>query len=185
VDSDFYDMNAKAERPSSLEELHLMLQDLLAERFNLRFHSATKEMPVYALTVDKGGPKLKPHDAQNSGDPFIDQLPSTFPQLTWHATFAPMDYFAWRLSMILDRPVVDITNLKGDYDFDLSFTMQSPFGPGPGAVPPVNVLPPVPPGPEMPAFNDALRAQLGLQLDRQKGPVDTLVIDQAEKPSGN
>ena len=53
-----YDMTAKAERPSSVEELHTMLKNLIAERFKLRFHLETRELPVYALTVDKGGPKL-------------------------------------------------------------------------------------------------------------------------------
>jgi uncharacterized protein (TIGR03435 family) len=113
IDADFYDMNAKAERPSTVEELHLMLQDLLADQFKLRFHRKTRERPIYALIVDKDGSKLKPHEAQNAGDPFIDQTVDHFPQMTWHATFAPMNYFAWRLSMILDRPVLDQTKLQG------------------------------------------------------------------------
>src|SRR5207248_5001548 len=68
IDTDLYDMNAKAERPSSVEELHVMLQNLLAERFKLQFHRETKELPVYALSVDKNGPKLTPHEAQNAGE---------------------------------------------------------------------------------------------------------------------
>lgn len=74
--ADRYDMNAKAERPSSIEDLHLMLQDLLADRFKLQFHRATRELPVYALTVDKGGGKLRPHEAGSAGDPWISSKAS-------------------------------------------------------------------------------------------------------------
>jgi uncharacterized protein (TIGR03435 family) len=121
MDSEGFDMNAKAERPSSLEELHAMLQDLLADRFKLRFHRENREMPMYALTVDKDGPKLTPHEARSAGDPWIE--PKADPssegrrKTTWHATFAPMDFFAWRLSSFMDRPVVDQTNLKGQLRF--------------------------------------------------------------------
>jgi uncharacterized protein (TIGR03435 family) len=73
---------------------YAMLQNLLADRFQLRFYRETKEMPIYALTVDKDGPKLKAHDARSAGDPFIDQTLDHFPQMTWHATFALSDYFA-------------------------------------------------------------------------------------------
>jgi uncharacterized protein (TIGR03435 family) len=178
--ADRYDMNAKAERPSSMQELHAMLQDLLADRFKLRFHRETKELPIYALTVDKDGPKLKPHEARSAGDPWIDQAQGHFPQTTWHATFAPMDYFAWRLSMILDRPVVDQTQLTGDYDFDLKFTQEPPPNIQPGAL--LNGEPIDTSGP---MIFEAIRQQLGLKLERQKGPVEILVIDQAVKPVEN
>jgi uncharacterized protein (TIGR03435 family) len=177
LDADRYDMNAKAERPSSMEELHAMLQDLLADQFKLRFHRESKELPMYALTVDKDGPKLKPHQAQSAGDPWIDQAQDHFPQTTWHATFAPMDYFAWRLSMILDRPVVDQTNLKGGYDFDLEFTQELPPNIQPGAL--LNAAAIDTSGP---TIFEAIRRQLGLKLERQRGPVQILVIDHAEKP---
>jgi uncharacterized protein (TIGR03435 family) len=180
LDADHYDMNAKAEHPSSIEELHAMLQDLLADRFQLRFHRESKELPMYALTVDKDGPKLKPHEAQSGGDPWIDQTQDHFPQMTWHATFAPMDFFAWRLSLILDRPVVDQTNLKGGYDFDLKFTQELPPNIQPGAL--LNGEPIDASGP---TIFDAIRRQLGLKLERQKGPVEILVIDRAEKPVEN
>jgi uncharacterized protein (TIGR03435 family) len=180
MDADRYDMNAKAERPSSLEELHVMLQDLLADRFKLRFHRESKELPMYALTVDKDSPKLKPHEAQSAGDPWIDQVQDDFPQTTWHATFAPMDFFAWRLSLILDRPVVDLTKLKGGYDFDLKFTQELPPNIQPGAL--FNGGPIDASGS---TIFEAIRQQLGLKLERQKGPVDILVIDHAEKPVEN
>jgi uncharacterized protein (TIGR03435 family) len=180
MDADRFDMNAKAERPSSVEELHAMLQDLLAERFELRLHRESKELPMYALTVDQDGPKLKLHEAQSAGDPWIDQVQDHFPQAEWHATFAPMDYFAWRLSLILDRPVVDQTKLKGGYDFDLKFTQELPPNIQPGALLNGEAI-----DTSGPTIFEAIRRQLGLKRERQKGPVDILVIDQAEKPVEN
>jgi len=180
VSTDPYDMNAKAERPSSIEELHVMLQDLLAERFKLRFHRETKELPIYALTVEKDGPKLQSHAARSAGDPWIDQTIEQIVQVKMHAKFVPMDYFVWRLSQTLDRPVVDQTKLKGDYDFDLSFTQEPPPGFPIGAL--LNGSPIDTSGP---TIFEAVRKQLGLNLERQKGPVDILVIDHAEKPVEN
>ena len=68
------------------------------------------------------------HDAQSAGDPWIDQTVEQFLHLTWNGKFVPMDYFAWRLGGILDRPVVDQTRLKGGYDFELKFTREPPPG---------------------------------------------------------
>ncbi len=75
IDSDLFDMEAKAEKPSSIDDLHTMLKNLIAARFHLQFHYETKELPVYVLMADKGSPKLTPHEAQSAGDPSID--PST------------------------------------------------------------------------------------------------------------
>jgi len=180
IGTDLYDINAKAERPSSIEELHLMLQSLLADRFKLQFHRETKELPIYALTVDKGGAKLQPHEAQSAGDPWIDNTFEHFPQMTMHAKFVPMDYFAWRLSMMLDRPVLDQTKLTGGYDFELKFTRDLPPGTPEGAL--INGTPIDTSGP---TIFEAIRQQLGLKLERQKGPVDIIAIDHAEKPVDN
>jgi len=179
METDIYDMNAKAEKPSTIEELHLMLQDLLTDRFKLRFHHEARELPIYALLVDKGGPKLKANEGQSAGDPWID---NTFEQLkmTMHAKFAPMDFFAWRLSMVMDRHVIDQTKLAGGYDFDLAFTRELPAGAAPGALfngAPVDT--------STPTIFDAIRQQLGLKLERQKGLVDMIVIDHVEKPTAN
>jgi uncharacterized protein (TIGR03435 family) len=180
MDTEPFDMNAKAERPSNVEELHVMLQNLLAERFKLRFHRETKELPVYALTVDKNGPKLQAHEARSAGDPWIDQAIDQVVRVKMNARFCPMDYFAWRLAQMLDRPVLDLTQLKGGYDFDLSFTRELPPGIPEGAA--LNGAPIDTSGPSV---FDAVRQQLGLRLERQKGPVDIMVIDHAEKPGDN
>jgi len=58
MNTERYDIEAKAERPSSIEELHKMFQNLLADRFKLQFHRETRELPLFDLVVDKNGPKL-------------------------------------------------------------------------------------------------------------------------------
>ncbi len=181
MDTDFFDMNAEAAKPSTVDELHVMLQNLLAERFQLKFHHETKEMPVYALTLDKGGAKnLKPNQAKSGGDPWIDQATVKPLHGKWTGKFAPMDFLAWRLSLILDRPVVDETGLKGGYDFELAFTRELPLGTNPNGL--VNGEPIDTSGPSV---FDALREQLGLRLEAKRGPADILVIDHAEKPTAD
>jgi len=166
VDSEHFDMNAEAERPSSIEELHGMLRNLIKERFKLQMHSETKERPVYVLSVDKTGVKMKPHEIGSAGDPWVEQpVPG---ELT--ARFAPMDYFAWLLSLFLDRPVLDRTGLKGGYDFHLSWTPDLSAAPVDAA---------------SPGIFEALQKQLGLKLEPQRGPVEILVIDHAEQPVEN
>jgi uncharacterized protein (TIGR03435 family) len=157
-----------------------MLQNLLADRFHLKFHRETKELPVYALSVDKGGHKLKPHEAQSAGDPWIDQNVEQVVRMKLTATFVHMDYFVWRLGQLLDRPVIDQTGLKGGFDFNLAYTRDLPPGLRDGAL--LNGSPIDTPGPNL---FEALHQQLGLKLEPQKGPVDVLVIDHAAKPVEN
>ncbi|HEV3200557.1 MAG TPA: TIGR03435 family protein [Bryobacteraceae bacterium] len=180
MNTELYDMRAKAEKPSSVEELHLMLQDLLADRFKLQFHRESKELPIYALTVDKNGPKLQPHEAQSAGDPWIDQAQEQFLHVKLHAKFVPMDYFAWWLGRVLDRPVLDLTKLKGGYDFDLAYTRELPPGIPEGALLNGEAI-----DTSGPSIFEAMQKQLGLKLERQKGPVEIIVIDHAEKPTEN
>ena len=132
------------------------------------------------MTVDKSGPKLEPHEAQSAGDPWIDVTQEKFLHQQWHGKFVPMDYFAWRLAQILDRPVVDMTRLKGGYDFDLVFTRELPPGLPENAR--INGEPVDTSGP---SIFEAMQKQLGLKLERQKGPVEILVIDRAEKAVEN
>lgn len=180
ISTERYDLNAKAEKPSSVNDLNLMLQDLLAERFKLQIHRETKEFPVYALTVDKGGSKLQPNEAQSAGDPEIDYKQEPFLHMKLHAKFVPMDYFAWRLGHVLDRPVIDLTKLKGGFDFDLAYTAELPPGLPEGAL--LNGAPIDTSGP---SIFEALQKQLGLKLERQRGPVEIIVIDHAEKAVEN
>ena len=157
-----------------------MLMNMLVDRLQLKFHREKREMQMYALTVDKGGPKLMPHEAANGGDPWIDQAEETLLHVKMKATCAPMDYFAFRLSQLMDRPVVDLTNLHGGYDFNLEYTRELPPGFPQGGQ--INGQEPDTSGPRV---FEAVKQQLGLELKAGKGPVDVIVIDHAEKPSGN
>jgi uncharacterized protein (TIGR03435 family) len=180
LDTDRFDMEARAEKPSSADELHVMLMNMLMDRLQLKFHHAKRDMQMYGLTVDKGGPKLTPHQAANGGDTWIDQAEAPFLHVKMKATYAPMDYFAFRLSELMDRPVVDLTGLRGGFDFNLEYTRELP--PGFPAGGKINGEEPDTSGPTLFA---AVKQQLGLELKAQKGPVDVIVIDHAEKPSEN
>jgi uncharacterized protein (TIGR03435 family) len=167
LDAEGWDMTAKAERPSSADELHMMLQNLLKERFRLQFHHETKELPVYVLSIntseDKSGPRMTPHQPQNAGDTWIDQSLEGVVHVKMSARFTPMDYFAWRLGQVLDRPVLDRTNLKGGYDFELTYTRELPPDIPEGAL--INGNPIDTGGPTIFA---ALKRQLGLSSKRKR-----------------
>jgi len=180
MDTARFDMTGVAAKQSTIEELHLMLQDLLAERFKLRFHRETKQLPVYALTVDKDGPKLQARAASNAGEAWIEQTAVRFLQMTLNAKVVTMDYFAFRLSQLLDRPVINQTRLPGTFDFELAYTREPPPGMPENAL--INGQPVDTSGP---TIFEAMRRQLGLKLESQKGPVEIIVVDHAEKPTEN
>jgi uncharacterized protein (TIGR03435 family) len=180
MNTDRFDMEAKAEKASSADDLHVMLMNLLVDRLQLKFHHEKKEIAMYGLTVDKGGAKLTPHEAANAGEPWIDLTVTKFLHTKMTATCAPIDYFAFRLSQFMDRPVVDLTNLKGGYDFTLEYTRELPPGFPEGGK--INGEDPDTSGPTV---FEAVKKQLGLELKAQKGPVEVIVIDHAEKPTGN
>ena len=178
--NDRYDMEAKADKPSTPEQLHVMLMNMLVDRLQLKFHHEKREMRMYALTVDKGGPKLTPHEAANAGDPWIDQNVDRVVHVKMKATCAPLDYFAFRLSQFMDLPVVDMTSLRGGYDFNLEYTRDLPPGIPEGARLNGEVI-----DTSGPTVFAAVKDQLGLDLKAQKGMVDVIVIDHAEKPAIN
>jgi uncharacterized protein (TIGR03435 family) len=180
IDTDLFDMEGKAEKPSNGDELHMMLMNMLRDRLQLKFHHDKKEMKMYALTVDKDGPKLTPHDPQNPHDQWIDIAQEKFLHLKLSATCVPMDYVAFRLAGLLDLPVVDLTGLKGNYDFTLSYTRDLPPGFPEGAK--INGE-----DPDLSGLNlfQALKQQLGLEMKAQRGPVEVIVIDHVEKPTAN
>ena len=179
VDTEHFDLNAEAERPASIEDLHIMLQNFLTERFQLKLHHESKEMAVYALTVDKAGPKnLKLHPGASGGDVVLARTTEGLVHEKWNAHCASMDFLTWRLSPWLERPLLNQTNLDGCFDFDLSFTRDLPAGIKEGQL--FNGAPIDTYGP---TIFQALPAQLGLRLEAKRGPVDVLVIDHAEKPT--
>lgn len=176
MDSELYDLNAEAEKPSSIEDLHVMLQNLLTERFKLRFHFDTKEMESYVLTVDKDGPRnLKVHPGSGSGgDVSLYRTVEQVVHEKWSAHCASMDFFVWRFSAWRERPMVNQTALKGCFDFELTFTREPRAG---------TPLQEVPDGIDTsgPTIYQALLAQLGLRFESKKAPVETMVVDHAER----
>ena len=180
VDSDRFDILANAAKQSSVEQMYLMLRNLLKDRCHLQFHLESREMPIYALTVDPAGPKMTRHDAGNGGDVWIEQGSEAPLHAKWTATSASMEVFAVRLARVLDRPVIDQTGLAGDYDFTLKYTFDPPPNFLPDAL--INGQPIDTSGPRI---FQAVRQQLGLRLEPRKGAAPILVIDHIEKPSEN
>ena len=175
LNTDLYDIEAKADGPHNVDDLHTMFQNLLADRFNLKFHKETRVLPAYELVVDKSGPKLTENPSPESFD--IPIRPTGRGKL--EATHCSMSYFAWNLSLRLDQPVLDQTGLGKFYDFKLEWTPEPPPGAGFAGG---DANPPPASGPDL--FT-ALREELGLKLESHKGPVEIMVIDHIEKPSEN
>jgi uncharacterized protein (TIGR03435 family) len=163
----------------------LMLQSLLAERFKLSAHFEKRQMPLYELTVAKGGPKMTP----SSGDPDVPaKPPPEANRPTLYTTIFPtakrsMAMLAMTLSTPLNAPVVDATGLEGTFDVTLFFRgTLAVRGGGSSLASDGNT--PLGSGDrpsQGPDVFEALREQLGLELRQKKGPVDILVIDHAEK----
>ena len=176
LETDRYDVEAKADGPHTIDELHVMFQNLLIDRFKLQFHKEMRTLPAYELVVDKSGTKLAENTSPEHFD--IPIQPTGFGKL--QATHCSMSYFSWVLSQRLDRPVIDQTGLGRFYDFTLEWTPEVP--PGLAARPEAAANLPPTNGPDI--FT-ALREQLGLKLDSYKGPVEVMVIDHVERPSEN
>jgi len=170
--NDRYDLNAKAEKPSTVDELHTMLANLLADRCGLKIHKETKETTGYALVIDKGAPKVTEHDPADKDHPPIRP---TGPGRA-KAINAPMGLFALFISRGLDVPVVDKTGLTAFYDFDFEVAIERVAGPdGQERAAP----------PDAGTISDALKSQLGLRLEKIKTTTEQIVIDRVEKPSAN
>jgi len=184
VESDKYDVTGKPDVPGlpSVTQMKTMLQKLMADRFQLKFHREKRELSAYVITVSKTGAKLTASQA----DP--NQLPGLFfnGPGRFNVRNATLAEVAQTLQgAVMDRPVVDQTGLTGRYDFTLTWTpdeFQFSGLRGPNAPP----LPPPPPGtPEAPDLYTAIQQQLGLKLESTKTLVDVIVIDKVEKPSEN
>jgi len=178
LESEFYDINAEpeAEGTPNRAQLEGMLRKLLTDRFKLTFHHDKKELTVFTLVVGKNGVKLTPSAADPKGLPGLG-----FRGLgDMVANNSNMSDFTGMLqSVVLDRPVVDQTELQGRFDFTFKWAPDdSQFGGRGGNV--KNEAADAPPD-----IFTAIQEQLGLQLKSAKIPVDVLVIDHVEKPSEN
>ena len=181
-DSDLYDIVGKPDTPGrpNLKQMGIMVQKLLADRFQLQFHHEQRELSVYAISVASGGPKMaKTPAAPNDPQGFGFRGRRSDGEKYEHEGFCLMDAVG-----VMDRPVVDQTGLTDRYDFKLKWTPdQSQFGQfrGVGAVPPPTTDDPNAP----PGLYTALQEQLGLKMEAKKAPDDVIVIDRIEKPSAN
>ena len=183
--------------------MQVMMRNLLAERFKLKVHTESRDMPIYALVLARSdgklGPKINPSTVDCAalrgrgpgGPPPAPPAPGERPQCgmmmgigSFVAGGISMTQLAATLSQRVGRTVIDKTGLSGSYEFNLDFTPdQMPPAGGPGAAPPPGApqFPPV--DPNGPSIYTALQEQLGLKLDSQRGPVDVVVIDSVERPT--
>jgi uncharacterized protein (TIGR03435 family) len=172
--SERWDIDLKTTAPANFQQRDKLFETILADRFQLRFHRETRMMPVYSLVVARGGPKLKaPQDDKPQGTRYGDMIVGTKYDIRQLAS---------DLSGNLNIPVVDKTGLTGIYDIDLKWTpdpARKDFGDvhAPTDPPPLD--------PNRPEVFTAIKEQLGLELKAEKGPVEVIVIDQAERPSAN
>jgi uncharacterized protein (TIGR03435 family) len=182
---------ARQLRSEDTPELSLMLQVLLEDRFHLKVHWEMKQLPTYALTVGKDGPKLKQASpgseltkaadgtlVEHHGMTGMGLVPTHDSTIRRQLVFgaSSMHDAALTLANFFDRPVLDRTGLKGEYDFTLEFD-DDPDARIPGNLNPFSGLTPS-------ALSTALQA-LGLKLESTKAPFEVLVIDHVEKPSEN
>jgi uncharacterized protein (TIGR03435 family) len=180
LDSDRFDIVAKAPPGAPRDTLFLMLRSLLAERFKLAIHREDKPMPVYAMVVGKGGPKLQKSAGGEMTCRWITpgngRVQRECKNITMRelATQIP----GWGMAHV-DLPVEDLTEIQGSYDFHLEWSLPAGRGEvGMGDIPAVADT-------GAATIFDAM-SQIGLKLEQRKRPVSVIVIDHAERiPSAN
>ena len=185
INSDKYAINAKI--PDSIaaewqkkyneEEMRAMVRSLLVGRFALEVSHQTKVLPVFAVVVAKGGPKISPskddgtHGGSNGhGKEYVETL-----QITDEPISRLIEILS-RQPDVQGRKVVDETGLTAIYSYTLEWTEQRPIGEADTADTPDS---------SAPSLWDALQQQLGLKLESKKAPLDTIVVDHIEKPTPN
>jgi uncharacterized protein (TIGR03435 family) len=199
INSERYVVDAKmdSETADALQKLALedrllvrqhMLQVLLADRLKLTIHHDTRELPVYFLVVAKNGSKLhqaNPGDTyadgvKGRGNPMGQGVSSSSNRFATSITSQgmPLSRLIPLLARALGRPVLDKTELTGNFDYALKFAVDRPE--------PDDTLNGRPfPDSDAPFLFEAIQQQLGLKLESGKGPVEVIVIDHIERPSGN
>lgn len=186
-----FDIAANVAIGATKQELRIMLQNLLIERFQLKFHMEKRVLPSYILSVAKDGPKFtkaaerqspvddsnqKPVEVQSvrtdkDGFPILSRSVSlawSRGKARWHASEATMESFVTMLSNQLQQPVIDSTGLKDKYDMTLSWVAENNSKADDS-------------GYVGPPLLEALPKQLGLRLDRTKAPLDVMVIDYSRR----
>jgi uncharacterized protein (TIGR03435 family) len=184
IDSDRYDMEARAEGNPGNDQMMSMLQSLLEDRLKLKVHRETREVPVYDLTVAKGGPKLTAYtegscvnfDPNNPPPPLAPGEKrregcgnNLISRGMWTASKVEMGSVAGAISVIVRRKVIDKTGLTGLFNVRMELPPD-----------PLNAT-----DPTAPSIFTLLEEQMGLKLESSKGPAEVLVIDHIERPSEN
>jgi bla regulator protein blaR1 len=163
-------------------QLQLMLQALLADRFQLKLRREKKTLPVYALTAAKGAAKLTP--SASAGESAVMFSNGTFVPgkpfeesntVKWNVKSTSMQELAGVLANILGRPIVDRTNLKGKFDFTMQYERDAEPPDSPVALAALGGA----------GLLKAFESQVGVKLESTKAPVDVLIIDHAEHPTDN
>jgi uncharacterized protein (TIGR03435 family) len=159
-----FEVEATAGSFTTVAQKRLMLQELLADRFQLKLHREKQMRPVFVLVVAKGGSKL--HDtlpADPHGQVRFGMQGKT--KILTGAGSRMSDLVPWVRSIVPERPIVDETGLTGAYDFKLEWL--------PDADQPTV------------AFFSAIQDQLGLKVEDRKSPMDVLIVDSVDKPLPN
>jgi bla regulator protein blaR1 len=199
IDVDRFDVEAKADEAAQGQAVNLMLRSLLEERFKVVAHSETRESPIYELILARSDGKLG-SQLRKAGD---ECLPPTTPAGAPPAPPPPpgagargqcpsiqgpgvisgrkmtMARLSDALAGSVSRVVIDRTGLEGTFDLDLQWLpdqprLGGPLGNGAGGFVPSQ---------DLPSIFTAVQEQLGLKLDSQRGPVEIVVIERAEKPT--
>jgi uncharacterized protein (TIGR03435 family) len=153
LSSERYDIEAKTDSPVPPDQQRTMLQTLLADRFKLKLHRDVKQLRVYVLVAGRRGFKLHAvepgPERDRAGQGFIS------------GQKMPLSRLADKLSQVLDRPVLNRTEIGGVFDIELKWDRDG--------------------SDDASSVFAAVEEQLGLKLESRKGPVEILVVDQAEK----
>jgi uncharacterized protein (TIGR03435 family) len=185
LNADYYDVIAKAPDGTNVQQIPLMLQNLLVDRFQLRFHRETREFPAYVLLVAKDGAKLIPFEMTD--DPLAAERVRV--SSSGHIEVKTLKNLANALRTCLERPVFDLTGLQGAFDIKLDLardecrglarTLPRPLGAesigGAASSQPLEAA-----DPGTSSLGSSLK-MLGLSLEARKMPIDCIVIDAAEK----
>jgi uncharacterized protein (TIGR03435 family) len=201
-----YDIEARASGSPTKDDMRLMMQSLLEERFHLVIHREMREAPAYALVLAKPdtlGPRIKPHPAGDpdcaktkftktttgtyptcgASSPIVPETPGDFATAVYNMT---MDAIAvelgrtaalGRVAYLTDRRVVNRTRLTGAYDYMLEFAPEQTLSARPDTSADSE--------PGGPSFTEAVKKQLGFKLVPERSPVEVIVVDHIEKPSEN
>lgn len=179
IDSERYDVTASLAPGTTKEQLAIMLQNLVADRFGMAVHRETRDMALFEISVEKSGklgPGLTPHV---EGGPAIGMkgMPPPAPgallvnmgpgRREVFARKQPMSNLVTLLAAEFGRPVIDKTGLAGDYDYVLEYVPEG-TGPAPAAS-------------DVPSLQSAVRDQLGLRLEAARGPLEVLVVDRGNQ----